>query len=99
MQNAPLRAPTGVAAILALGCGLSIAAAADQTPINYTLKANQTFGFGNDRLPVFTHDENFDCVDQPPGYFRGSNGHTLGFRAGGSWESARQCRAHVWKGR
>ncbi len=29
------------------------------------LAANQTHGFGNDRLVTFTYLQNFDCVDQP----------------------------------
>lgn len=29
------------------------------------LAANQTEGFGNDKLVTFTYEQNFDCVDQP----------------------------------
>src|SRR5436309_16109021 len=29
------------------------------------LAANQTHGFGNDRLVTFTYLQNFDCVDEP----------------------------------
>jgi hypothetical protein len=29
------------------------------------LAANQTLGFGNDKLLTFTYGQNFDCVDQP----------------------------------
>jgi hypothetical protein len=65
MRSIPSAALAGAAAILALGCASSMAGAADHAPTDYTLKANQTFGFGNDRLLVFTYDENFDCVDQP----------------------------------
>ncbi len=30
-----------------------------------TLKANQTFGYGADKLLTFTYTQNFDCVEQP----------------------------------
>jgi len=30
-----------------------------------TLKPNQTFGYGADKLLTFTYTQNFDCVDQP----------------------------------
>jgi hypothetical protein len=30
-----------------------------------TLAANQTLGFGNDKLLTFTYGQNYDCVDQP----------------------------------
>lgn len=65
MRTVPVGALAGAAMILAIGCGSGMAAAAAHAPSDYTLKANQTFGFGNDRLLVFTYDENFDCVDQP----------------------------------
>jgi len=35
-------------------------------PASAQLKANQTNGFGNNRLVTFTYTQNFDCVDQPP---------------------------------
>lgn len=34
-------------------------------PASAQLKANQTNGFGNNRLVTFTYTQNFDCVDQP----------------------------------
>jgi hypothetical protein len=40
---------------IALTCGSAIA----------QLAANQTNGFGNNRLVTFTYLQNFDCVDQP----------------------------------
>jgi hypothetical protein len=34
-------------------------------PASAQLKANQTNGFGNNRLVTFSYTQNFDCVDQP----------------------------------
>ena len=47
---------------LAVGCSLMVAAS---RPASAQLAANQTNGFGNDRLVTFTYLQNFDCVDQP----------------------------------
>src|SRR5262245_52102787 len=47
---------------LAVGCSLVIVAS---RPAFAQLAANQTNGFGNDRLVTFTYLQNFDCVDQP----------------------------------
>ena len=47
--------------MVALSCGILLAAgvaSAQQAP-------NQTQGFGNGRLVIFTYQQNFDCVDQP----------------------------------
>ena len=41
---------------------LMAASAVAQDPF---LKANQTFGYGADKLLTFTYTQNFDCVDQP----------------------------------
>ena len=46
--------------LLAVGC---LALVAD--PARAQLAANQTNGFGNNRLVTFTYLQNFDCVDQP----------------------------------
>src|SRR5690348_7098433 len=47
---------------LVVGCSFMIAAS---RPASAQLAANQTHGFGNDRLVTFTYLQNFDCVDQP----------------------------------
>jgi hypothetical protein len=50
-------------------CGLTLALAAlvifGTTSVAAQLAANQTIGFGNNRLVTFTYLQNFDCVDQP----------------------------------
>lgn len=51
--------PVGV--MLALCCGILFAAG----PASAQQAPNQTQGFGNGRLVIFTYLQNFDCVDQP----------------------------------
>jgi len=48
--------------MLAVVCGLVIG---PTRSVSAQLAANQTNGFGNDRLVTFTYLQNFDCVDQP----------------------------------
>src|SRR5690349_17569277 len=52
---------TAAAMTLAVSACLLIAAGTASAQ----LAANQTQGFGNDRLVTFTYLQNFDCVDQP----------------------------------
>jgi len=65
MRRVLFRAATGALLIAALCWQTGPAAADDLAPTHYTLKPNQTFGFGDDRLLVFTYKENFACVHQP----------------------------------
>lgn len=65
MRIMPFRALTGVLLLAALALSSGSSIANDLAPSGYALKPNQTFGFGDNRLLVFTYDENFDCVDQP----------------------------------
>ncbi len=65
MKRVSLRALSGVLLIATLGWQTGPALADDLAPSDYPLKPNQTFGFGHDRLLVFTYRENFACVHQP----------------------------------
>ena len=44
---------------------ISLCLALIAVPASAQLAANQTNGFGNNRLVTFTYLQNFDCVDQP----------------------------------
>lgn len=46
---------------MGLCCGLTLAA----VPVSAQQAPNQTQGFGNGRLVLFTYLQNFDCVDEP----------------------------------
>lgn len=65
MRTSLFRALPGLLLIVALGGHAGFAAADAPAPLNYPLRPNQTLGFGDNRLLVFTYTENFDCVDQP----------------------------------
>jgi hypothetical protein len=51
---------TGTILTIVFGCGLVAA-----RPASAQLAANQTHGFGNNRLVTFTYLQNFDCVTEP----------------------------------
>lgn len=51
--------------ILRLVPAMAIAFALGADPAHAQLGANQTEGFGGNRLLTFTYGQNFDCVDQP----------------------------------
>src|SRR5262245_40630701 len=50
----------GICVRFALCCGVMLAASVASAQ----QAANQTEGFGNGRLLLFTYQQNFDCVDQ-----------------------------------
>lgn len=51
--------------VACLALGLASTATFAQNAPSFTLKPNQTLGYGADQLLLFTYMQSFDCVDQP----------------------------------